>query len=435
MLTQFKNNLQKSFPFLKKGKLLLACSGGLDSIALTHLCFKSELDITLAHCNFNLRDAESDGDETFVKKLASNLGIPSITKSFDTKNYIQENGGSVQMAARELRYQWFERLLETDGFDYVLTAHHADDNLETFLINLSRGSGIEGLRGIPEQNNKIVRPLLGFSRGQILEYAKSEGIDWREDSSNRESKYLRNKVRHEIVPKLKEMHPTFLNNFIQTQTYLEQTNSLAKNHVEAIKIHLFEAEEERIKIRIAELLQLKPLDAYLYQLFHEYGFTDWNSVKDLLNTISGKEIVSKTHKLLKDREYLILSKLEKEEQEFFLIEEGVGQINSAINIKMEKVGSLEESPKNIAFFDKEKLNYPLMLRRWEKGDYFYPFGMQGKKKLSKYFKDEKLDTISKKRQWLLCSNNEIVWVVGMRPDNRFKVDESTKNIIKITFSI
>ncbi|MGW9686435.1 tRNA lysidine(34) synthetase TilS [Flagellimonas sp. 2504JD1-5] len=435
MLELFKINLHNNMPFLKEGKLLLACSGGLDSVILAHLCFKSDLDITLAHCNFNLRGSESDEDETYVKQLALELGVPSITKSFDTKKHIQENGGSVQMAARALRYEWFDELMKTQEYDYVLTAHHADDNLETFLINLSRGSGIEGLTGIPWQNNKVIRPLLNFSRAQILEHAKLEGITWREDSSNKESKYLRNKVRHEIVPRLKEMHPTFLNNFMQTQAYLEQTDSLVKNHMDSIKKNVFVEKEGEKKVKVEELLKLRPIEAYLYQLFHEYGFTDWVGLKDLLNATSGKEVLSQTHRLLKDREWLILSTNKNESHDFFLIEDGTKQMDSPINIKIEKVKSMEKCPKNVAFFDKEKLNYPLMLRRWQKGDYFYPFGMQGKKKLSKYFKDEKVDVFSKEKQWLLCSDNEIAWVVGMRSDNRFKVDDSTKHIIKITFSV
>ncbi|MEX0315522.1 MAG: tRNA lysidine(34) synthetase TilS [Allomuricauda sp.] len=435
MLEQFKSHLQKKYSFLKKGKLLLACSGGVDSVVLTMLCAASELDITLVHCNFNLRGTESHEDETFVKQLAAEIGIPSITKSFDTKKYIEENGGSVQMAARSLRYQWFGSLLEAKEFDYVLTAHHADDDLETFLINLSRGSGIEGLRGIPEQNDKIVRPLLAFSRNQILAYAKSENITWREDSSNKENKYLRNKVRHEIVPRLKETHPTFLDNFMQTQTYLEQTVSLVQNYVDSIKKIAFEEDKGYIKIKLSELLKLQPIEAYLYQLFREYGFTDWKSIGELLLATSGKEVISETHKLLKDREHLILSAIETEKQDFFLIEEGIGEIEHPIHMSIENVKSVEKSSKNVAFFDKEKLNYPLMLRRWEKGDYFYPFGMQGKKKLSKYFKDEKVDVLSKEKQWLLCSGKDIAWVVGKRSDERFKVDSSTKNILKVTLSI
>lgn len=435
MLTEFNNHIEKKHPSLKKGKLLLACSGGVDSIVLAYLCVRSALNVTLAHCNFNLRGSESDGDETFVKKLGSELKTPTITKSFDTKNYILKNGGSVQMAARALRYQWFEELKASEGFDFILTAHHSDDKLETFLINLSRGTGIDGLTGIPEQNKRVIRPLLAFSRVQILAYAKAEELAWREDSSNEDSKYLRNKVRHEIVPRLKEMHPSFLDNFIQTENYLNQTNALVENHINQVKTDLFEIKGDLVKINIDKLLKLQPIEAYLYKLFQSYGFTDWSGVHDLLTTVSGKEVVSKTHKLLKDRDYLILSETKNEKQDFFIIEEGIEVIQDPISLKLEKAEAVQKSPKNVVFFDKEKLNYPLMLRRWEKGDYFYPYGMLGKKKLSKYFKDEKIDLFSKEKQWLLCSNNEIVWVVGMRSDNRFKVDDTTENILKVTLSI
>lgn len=435
MLTEFNNHIEKKHSFLKKGKLLLACSGGVDSIVLAHLCVRSALNVTLAHCNFNLRGSESDGDETFVKKLGSELKIPTITKSFDTKNYILKNGGSVQMAARALRYQWFEELKASEGFDFILTAHHLDDKLETFLINLSRGTGIDGLTGIPEQNKRVIRPLLAFSRVQILAYAKAEELAWREDSSNQDSKYLRNKVRHEIVPRLKEMHPSFLDNFNQTENFLNQTSTLVENYINQVRTDLFEIKGDLVKIKLDKLLKLQPIEAYLYKLFQSYGFTDWSGIQDLLTSMSGKEVVSKTHKLLKDRDYLILSETENEKQDFFIIEEGIEVIQNPISLKLEKAEAVQKSPKNVVFFDKEKLNYPLMLRRWEKGDYFYPYGMLGKKKLSKYFKDEKIDLFSKEKQWLLCSNNEIVWVVGMRSDNRFKVDDTTENILKVTLSV
>ena len=227
-------------PFLKGKRLLLACSGGMDSVALTHLCADTELDVSLAHCNFNLRDEESDGDETFVRELATKLGIKVFVEQFKTEQYAEKHRLSVQMAARELRYQWFDELLQTKGFDYVLTAHHADDSLETFLINLSRGTGIDGLSGIPEVNEKVVRPLLPFSQDEILEYAQSNKMEWREDSSNASTKYLRNKIRHEVVPVLKELHPTFLQNFLNTQHHLQQTNDLISSYLDDLKIKLFE---------------------------------------------------------------------------------------------------------------------------------------------------------------------------------------------------
>ena len=240
MVQKFKEHVAAAMPFLNGKKLLLACSGGLDSVVLAHLCKALKFDFALAHCNFSLRGTESDGDEDFVRELASTFEINVYVKQFDTEQYAEEQRLSVQMAARELRYKWFDELLQSKRYDYVLTAHHADDSLETFLINLSRGTGIEGLSGIPQVNGNVVRPLLPFSRNEIIEYAKSESIQWREDSSNTSVKYLRNKIRHEIVPGIKELNPTFLQNFQHTQHHLRQINDLVNNHLNELKSKLFQ---------------------------------------------------------------------------------------------------------------------------------------------------------------------------------------------------
>jgi tRNA(Ile)-lysidine synthase len=432
MLQKFNQHINENFSFLKEKKLLVACSGGVDSVVLAHLCKATKLHIAMAHCNFGLRGKESDGDADFVNNWASNMGTHCFVKQFDVESHMKNHGGSVQMAARELRYQWFAELLETNGFDYVLTAHHADDNLETFLINLSRGTGISGLTGIPERNDKIMRPLLPFSQDEIREYAQSAGLAWREDSSNASSKYLRNKIRHQIVPVFKELHPTFLQNFRSTQKHLGQTNDLISHHIKSLKSQLFKSEDEIIRISISELKQLKPLEAYLYYLFQEYGFSEWEDVQGLLSAMSGKQVVSKTHILLKDRDCLLLTPKENRVNESYPVYLDGTPCELPISLKIESVEKLEKAGKNVVYLDKEKLNPPLLLRYWEKGDYFYPFGMQGKKKLSKFFKDEKMDVVSKEKQWLLCSADDIVWVVGKRADERFKVEESTREIIKIT---
>ncbi|WP_318345060.1 tRNA lysidine(34) synthetase TilS [Flagellimonas baculiformis] len=434
MLEKFKKHLDLDLPFLKGKRLLVACSGGVDSVVLAHLSQKLGLDMALAHCNFGLRGAESDGDEDFVRRLAEKLGVEVLVKRFDTEAYAENNRGSIQMAARDLRYQWFQEVLEKEGFDFLVTAHHADDNLETFLINLSRGTGIEGLLGIPEVNEKIIRPLLVFSQDEVLEYAQSEQIQWREDSSNASNKYLRNRIRHEVLPKLKELHPTFLQNFIQTQSHLLQSHTLVENHIQTVKAKLFVENAGNITIDIGELERLQPTAAYVYALFKEYGFTEWDDVNHLLTAMSGKEVVSKTHRLVKDRQYLILSELESGPKRSYLIFEDEKQPDLPLNLSLENVKSIEKSGHNTIFMDKEKLNFPLVLRNWEKGDYFYPFGMQGRKKLSKFFKDEKMDVVSKEKQWLLCSDNDIVWVVGKRADERFKVEDSTRHIVKITWA-
>ncbi|WP_108425636.1 tRNA lysidine(34) synthetase TilS [Flagellimonas amoyensis] len=434
MLEKFKKHLDLDLPFLKGKRLLVACSGGVDSVVLAHLSQRSGLDMALAHCNFGLRGVESDGDEDFVRLLAEQLGVEVLVKRFDTEAYAENNRGSIQMAARDLRYQWFQGVLEKEGFDFLVTAHHADDNLETFLINLSRGTGIEGLLGIPEVNGKTVRPLLVFSQDEVMAYAHSEQIQWREDSSNASDKYLRNRIRHGVLPKLKELHPTFLQNFIRTQSHLFQTHTLVENHIQTVKAKLFVENAGSITIDIGELERLQPAEAYVYALFKPYGFTEWDDVNHLLTAMSGKEVVSKTHRLVKDRQHLILSILENNPRKSYLFHEnGLGS-DLPICLTVESVEKVEKSGQNAIFMDKEKLNFPLVLRNWEKGDYFYPFGMQGRKKLSKFFKDEKMDVVSKEKQWLLCSDNDIVWVVGKRADERFKVEDSTRHIVKITWA-
>ena len=430
MLGEFRKHIENQFPRLVEEPFLLACSGGIDSVVMAHLCYASGLDFTLAHCNCQLRGSESDDDEKFVRNLANDLKKSIVVNHFNTINYSKTNKVSIQVSARELRYCWFTEIMKENGIETLVTAHHADDNLETFLVNLSRGTGIGGLTGIPSNTDTIARPLLNFSRSEILEYAIAKGLQWREDSSNAETKYLRNKIRHEIVPLLKELHPTFLKNFNLTQELLKGTAEVAKNHIDDLRKNLFEPDGEVIRIKTESLKALKPLDTYLYGLFKEYGFAEWNNVRDLLSAMSGKEIRSRTHRLVKDRNFLLLSKIVTENGKHYIIQENELDIDIPISLTIKNVPDLAETGPSILYVDKETLKYPLTIRKWKKGDYFYPLGMRGKKKLSKFFKDEKVDIISKQGQWLLCSENEIVWVIGKRADDRFKVTNGTKTILK-----
>ncbi len=431
MLKEFKEHIQDQLPELIQNKFLLACSGGLDSVVLAHLCYHCKLHFSVAHCNFKLRGKESDRDEKFVQELARKLNKSILVKAFNTSDYVKNQKVSVQMAARDLRYEWFNFLMEEQQIKTLVTAHHADDNLETFIINLSRGTGIKGLTGIPSRTNNIRRPLLPFSRKRILEYAKSEGITWREDQSNAETKYLRNKVRLQIVPLLKELHPTFLDNFIVTQEYLQQIAAISDNHINQLKEEIFIKEGEVIRIKIQALQALKPLKAYIYALFSEYGFTAWVDLKHLITAMSGKEVQSKTHRLVKDRNVLLLSRISDKVEAQFEIPESYTRIEDPISLSIANVDLIDEIGPNVLYVDKETLKYPLRLRKWQKGDYFYPLGMQGRKKISKFFKDEKVDVISKENQWLLCSGNDIIWVVGKRADNRYKVTDRTNEILKL----
>lgn len=437
MVNQFKNHINQKLPFLTKGKLLIAVSGGLDSVVLAHLCHQTKLNMALAHCNFNLRGDESDADEDFVLQLAEDMDVELFIESFETEAYAKKHQLSVQMAARELRYAWFNDLAVQLHFDHVLTAHHADDNLETFLINLSRGTGLEGLTGIPEINDNIVRPLLPFSREQIEAYAKANKLQWREDSSNVSTKYLRNKLRHEVIPNLKEINPQFLQNFNKTQTFLQDCNEIIEDRMAEIQKKLVTVEDNLIKLDIKKLKKLSHPKAYLYQLLKEFNFTEWDDVANLLTAQSGKQVFSETHRLLKDRDYLVLTEIDilDTSQESLILAKDQNQINTPIgtlNVStIKQLKQLKQLTDSTIYMDKGKLQFPLTLRKWKEGDYFYPFGMRGKKKLSKFFKDEKLSLIEKEQTWVLCSADDILWVVGKRADDRFKVTENTSQILKI----
>lgn len=433
MQEAFNNHIEKAFPELKTSKFLLACSGGIDSVVLAHLCANANLDFELAHCNFNLRAEESNKDAVFVEELARKFKKKIHITSFDTVGYVNERKVSVQIAARELRYAWFAKIQEENTIRYLATAHHADDDLETFIINLSRGTGIDGLKGMPSNTSTIKRPLLQFSQEQIMVFAHTNKLAWREDQSNADTKYLRNKIRHQIVPLLKELHPSFLDNFSNTQQYLGQTAAIAEDAIAKVKEDLFITEGSHFKISIEKLKYLNPLKGYIHGLFKSYGFTEWENVADLLSAMSGKEIRSKRYRLLKDREYLFLAPRENGEEEIYVIPENNILVTKPITLHITKVDALGESTVKNIYVDKETLKFPLTIRKWEKGDYFHPLGMQGKKKLAKFFKDEKIDILSKEKQWLLCSEDKIVWVIGKRADNRFKVNSETKNILKFEF--
>ncbi len=320
MLAQFAEHIENHFQELQKSPFLLACSGGVDSVVLAHLCQTLKLDFSIAHCNFQLRGNDSLEDEHFVGRLAKALKKNFYVIHFDTLGYINQNKLSLQVAARELRYAWFAELMKEKGYNTLVTAHHGDDNLETFLINLSRGTGIEGLTGIPEKTKSISRPLLMFSKETILAYAKQEKLEWREDRTNAETKYLRNKIRHHIVPHLKELHPTFPENFHLTQSHLSETAAMLKNHITWLKKEIFHQKEGFIEIRIADLGQLHPLNGYLYHLFSDYGFTAWKDIAHLIDAISGKAVYSKTHRLIRSRDSLMLEQLQDRDSNTYTIE-------------------------------------------------------------------------------------------------------------------
>jgi len=432
MLDKFQNHLQSQFPFLKEKKLLIATSGGLDSMVLVHLLNQLPYQIAIAHCNFQLRGIESFEDQKFVQEYADQQGIPFYTTLFDTKAFAKDYQLSTQVAARELRYNWFYELLESDDYDYILTAHHADDNLETFIINLSRGTGLEGLCGIPAQNEKVIRPLLTCSRADIEAYAGANQVLWREDSSNASDVYLRNKIRHEIVPILKENLPNILQAFQKTQSHLQEAKTMVEDATIMIYQQVATEKGEDIHFNIQKLKQLPNYGSYLYQWVKEFGFTDWPTIAELVESQSGKQVFSKEFRLLKDREFLILSPRAAKKTEEYFIAKGQQDVNFPLKLSFCKVADISPESNSSIFVDEEKLVFPLQIRRWKQGDVFYPFGMKGQsKKMSKFFKDEKFSLMDKENSWLLCSDNQIVWVIGYRADERFKIEETTQQLLKI----
>nr|WP_297307238.1 tRNA lysidine(34) synthetase TilS [uncultured Flavobacterium sp.] len=437
MLAEFQKHLNQKFPLLKDKKLLLAVSGGVDSMVLLDLFSRLDYNIAVAHCNFNLRGNESDLDEKLVDEYCLKNQIKFYGSSFDTKSYAMLHKQSIQIAARELRYNWFDELIENYKIDYLLTAHHLDDSVETFLINFIRGTGIDGLLGIPETNDKTIRPLLTFSREDIVNYANKNNILWREDASNATTKYLRNKIRHDIVPVFKEKNPDFLKSFQQTVNNLSDVKALMEDASEIIKNEVSVVSEYELKIDVSKLKLNRNYKAYLHSWLKDYGFRAWNDIYDLVDARSGKIIYSENYILLKDRDYLILDqKKDKEIQEYYIFKE-----NKLISYPISVIfgtfetESLNSNNKNLIFIDEDKLVFPLKLRRKQEGDFFFPYGMKGKKKVSKFFKDEKFSKFEKENTWILENGNkDIIWIIGHRMDERFKITELTKNKLQIKLS-
>lgn len=422
MYNLFSKHIKKEFSFLKESKLLVCVSGGVDSMVLINLLNRLKYNVSIAHCNFNLRDDESDIDEDFVKNYAITNSIPFFSKSFITR--IPKH--SMQMAARNLRYKWFYSVLKVEELDYIITAHHLDDSLETFILNLSRASGIEGLAGIKQLNDIIVRPLLIFSKNEILNYAKTNNIKWREDSTNKKNDYQRNQIRNEIIPLLKKLHPNFLDQSKKTMTFLKESNLIIENYIQIIKNENFNLKDDEIFVSKDFIKNNSNL---IFHLFKEYNFKYSDQILELCNSLSGKIIESNTHILLSNRSNLVVKeKTNRIDQTF---EVGIKGLLSPIEMNIEVGEFKTKFNKKSIYLSKKEIDFPLYLRKWKKGDVFFPFGMKGKKTVSKYYKDEKMSFFDKQNQWLLCNNDEIVWVVGKRPDRRFFKDNNASLKIEV----
>lgn len=435
MQNQFLEHLQKNFTFLYKKKILLAVSGGIDSVVLVHLCKLAQLNFSVAHCNFQLRGEESNADVVFVETLAEKLKVPFFTTVFDTKKIAKKEQLSTQLAARKLRYQWFSEIMENKSIDFLFTAHHADDNLETFLINTIRGTGLQGLTGIPEQNEKIIRPLLPFDRKSITAYAKKHKIEWREDRSNASDAYFRNRIRHHLVPLLKEENENFLPRFLKTQQNLQQSEQLIEDYTTILFSKIVTEKAGDYHLAVQAFADVPHPRAVLYQLLNGFGFTAWEDIYQLLSAQVGKEVLSPTHRLIRDRDFLLLTARQQVFHAVFEIERSQNSFefpNGRLEFSLKK--DIEKRSKSIAYLSLEKIQYPLKLRRWKSGDRFRPFGMTGTKKVSDFLKDEHCSPLQKEQTWVLLSEEKILWVVGHRIDDRFKVGSNSSKTLKVEFS-
>ena len=422
MKSRFQTHIHSHFPALSKQRVLVAVSGGVDSMVLLDLFRKFSSTVAVAHCNFQLRAQDSAQDEQFIESYCKKHQLTCHIKRFDTKLPKQ----SIQMAARTLRYNWFEELCMLNNYDVILTAHHADDNIETLLINIIRGTGIEGLTAIPEQNRRVIRPLLPFYKSEIIAYAQVHQIPWREDQSNQSDHYQRNAIRHYVIPELLKLHPKALENTTKTINYTKQAALVIQQQTEKLQKQLFLKEKETIRISISSVKALQPFLFWTHQLFTPYGF-DHREVIKLLNAQKGKCINSTDHTLEVGRnEFLLYKSIEqKKEMEFEVYEYG---IHEPIELLFSRDQQHEQSSLTL---DATAISFPMKLRKWNRGDHFYPTGMSGSKKVSKYFKDEKYTATEKAAQWLLCSGNDIVWIVGKRADRRFVPTETTIDFLNI----
>jgi tRNA(Ile)-lysidine synthase len=388
------------------------------------------------HCNFQLRGDESDSDEEFVKKQVLIHGVPSYFKRFDTEEYAQINGISIEMAARELRYDYFEKIRTEHQFDFIATAHHSDDLIETFFLNISRKTGIKGLTGIKDKTVRIIRPLLFASRDEIEQFAAKNYIEFREDSSNSEMVFQRNFLRHRILPLFTELNPSFKKNILASIENLKEAETIYSRFFESEKQKAVEPDAENLIIGIAKLINSPHPRLLLLEILSEYNFnpTVVDEVFQSLDTESGKQFYSKTHRLVKDREKLFVSPVEEKDNRIFYIESDDLNLFEPFDIDIGKFDSrgfkITKEPQ-IASLDLENLEFPLLIRKWQHGDYFQPLGMTGFKKVSDFFIDEKIPVHEKENTWLLCSGSKIAWIMGQRIDNRFKVTPKTGKVFKI----
>ncbi len=432
----FKRHISELVETAPSKTFLLAVSGGADSSVLAYLFAHCRLHFAIAHCNFHLRGEESNQDMVFVRKMAKTYGVTYFEKEFNTIEEQEKTGESIEMVARNLRYAWFQEI--GSDYDYLVTAHHANDNAETVLLNLSRGTGLKGLCGIPEKNGKILRPLLPFSARQIRQFATEKNIAFRNDSSNFSDTFHRNKVRLSVIPKLEEVNPQLIQTFSHNIQLLQRQYQFYQHQLDKINADLIQIQGNEIIIPIEKLSLLDDKVLILNEILREYNFNE-DTVRQIIHCeqgLSGKKFLSPTHILVKDRNNLIISHLNSNIHHSITInswEELSRYGFQTCQCSISQKPIFENNP-NIIYVDETKITFPLVLRHWKPGDVFFPFGMKGSKKISDFFTNQKIDILKKDKIWLLCDGEKIIWVVGFRSDDRFKIDHKTTNYIKIKYN-
>lgn len=437
MLERFHRYIKENKLFDPGDRILVGVSGGVDSVVLLDLLCIAGYSVAIAHCNFKLRSEDSDADEAFVERLASKYNLPLYTTSFDTKEYARENGISIEMAARELRYRWFETIRSGKNYQWICVAHHRDDQIETFFLNLSRGTGLTGLTGMSIINDKIIRPLLFASRKEIEQYSRDNQLEFREDLSNSNLDYQRNKIRHQVLPIMEQLNPSFREGLIHTISNLQDSLKIESHEIENAWDDVAEQKGEDFYLSIDQLKELDPLSSYLHHFLKKFHFNS-DVVKEIalsLESGSGKKFYSHSHQLVRDREFLIVRKIGIEDQSVYYLDETCSELNFPVKMK---ISILEKKYKfeipdsvRIGCIDLEKIQFPLTIRRWRQGDSFRPLGMSGEKKLSDLFIDLKMSLPEKESAWILANGDDIVWVIGRRLDDRYKITPKTKNIFRM----
>lgn len=457
LLLRFTDFIQREHLFKPDEHLLVAVSGGMDSIVLAELCYQAAYSFEIAHCNFRLRGDESERDQEFVEKVAANYNVSIKVKEFDTKQFANQEKLSIQEAARKLRYEWFSELVNpcksgeksvqtgkddavTTGIKSptkVLTAHHADDNIETVLMNFFRGTGMKGLRGILPRQHALVRPMLNFRRHEIAAFAAESNLTWVEDSSNQLDTYSRNYFRLQIIPAVKKIFPEAEHNLFSNLQRFRDIEILYQQSIEEHLKRLLEEKGNEVHIPVLKLKHSNPLSTIVYEIIKRFDFTaaQVDEVTHLLDSASGKYVASPSHRIIRNRNWLIITPKKFEESKTIVIDSLDTEIpfeNGTLWLRIETGSKLPSGASTVAQLDATNIRLPLLLRKWKTGDYFYPLGMKKKKKLSRFFIDQKLSIADKERVWVVEMQKKIIWVVGLRIDDRFKVQNESKNTLIIT---